>query len=178
MGKNTQRRIARIIAPTSALLMFVCVAWLLGEYISARTQLPKDDALILELQELAQQDSAVSERLAAEHERITATRQRRKSTGGALAIVLIAASAAFIASVKWLQALRGRQLVPPEELVQLPGALSAADETATQVAAPPPAAEEIDLSFVDEIVTKEGAQPGGGGSDPPGHSNPLPLPAG
>lgn len=156
MRKDTQERIGRLIASVSALLIFVCVAWLMGEYISARTQLPKDDALILELQELAQQDSAVSEKLAAEHERITATRQRRKSTGSTLAIVLIAASAAFIASVKWMQSLRGRQLVPPGQLVQLPGALSPASETAPEVAGPPPAAEEIDLSFVDEIVTKEG----------------------
>jgi NADH:ubiquinone oxidoreductase subunit E len=88
-------------------------------------------------------------RPAAEQKRVTAARLARKSRDGAVAWVLIAAAAAFLAFAKGL--------VKPEK-PRAPGERSAtrgsrADEGVRPTLA---AAPELDLSFVDQVVAKIG----------------------
>ena len=49
--------------------------------------------------------------------------------------------------------------MPPAQLVELPEALTSSGSSVPETPEPPPAPEEIDLSFVDEVVTREGRNP-------------------
>ena len=146
----------RRVAWVAGGLIAVCVAILLVDYAVASRRGPNDDRLIKALQEQTKTDAQLAPKLAGEQKRVTAARRARKSRDNALAWVLILASAVFLTAAKQLakQPLptqgvprRGsdRALQPSVPACALP------INTAAH-AAPPP----IDLTFVDEIVAKEG----------------------
>lgn len=141
---------ARIAALASGVVVILCVIVLTLSYINARIATPKDDQLILDLQEKVQEDSSLAPELAAEHERITAARQARKSRSDLIATILIVAASGFISAVKWRQSFEPRHLPMMSELVQI--ATAQAPPPARRVAA----AEELDLSFVAKLVAREG----------------------
>ncbi len=141
---------ARIAALASGVVVILCVIVLTLSYINARIETPKDDQLILDLQGKVEKDSSLAPELAAEHERITAARQARKSWNDLIAIVLIVAASGFIAAVKWRLSFEPRRVPVMSELVQIAAARPAPP---TRWVA---AAEELDLSFVDESVAREG----------------------
>jgi NADH:ubiquinone oxidoreductase subunit E len=86
-------------------------------------------------------------RPAAEQKRVTAARLARKSRDNVVAWVLIAAAAAFLTFAKGLVGPRK----PPA-----PGARSQSGADALVRARPPGRAPELDLAFVDQMVSKIG----------------------
>jgi NADH-quinone oxidoreductase subunit F len=74
---------------------------------------PRDDARLAELQAQARTDAAASLALEAEQNQITSARLARRARTGTLAIMLIAASAAFVGCAKWRIALGPRRPAAP-----------------------------------------------------------------
>ena len=102
----------RSIAGTGSLiagaLVALCVAILLTDYVVAARRAPGDDRLIKTLQQQTKEDASLAPKLAAEQKRVTGARLARKTRDNAVAWVLIAAAAAFLAFAK--------QQIKPEEL--------------------------------------------------------------
>lgn len=134
----------------SGALILACVAFLTIDYAIARRRAPADDRLIEDLQLKVREDASVAPRLAAEQKRIAAAVLARKARIDSIALILIAASAVFIASVK--------RLLPPQPPPQPPQRLV---QIAARTTSPPaprarPPAPAIDLAEVDAIVAREG----------------------
>ena len=128
-------------------LVALCVAILLTDYVGASRQAPQDDQLIKSLQQQTKADASFAPRLAAEQKRVTGYRLARKSRDNVVAWGLIAAAAAFLTFAKGLVGPRK----PPA-----PGARSQSGADALVRARPPGRAPELDLAFVDQMVSKIG----------------------
>ena len=160
MTADWQRTIARALAAAVALVALGCVLVLTADYAGARRSASRDADRIAALQMESQADASASVRLAAEHDRVTRARRDRKARTDALAVVLLAASALFIAGAKWLGAMRGGRPLAPLVLVRPPaGPPRSCHVVVAPMPAGPPAAPAIDLSFVDVIVGREGSGP-------------------
>lgn len=178
MTRDAQRLFAPAVAVMAGLVVLAGVVILLADYLAARAHAPKDDERIAALQEQAQTDSSFALELAELHEQITATRSATKARRNQISILLIVAASAFIASAKWLMAMRGLQPMAMSKLVRIearPKPTAAVTRrppaeppseapagTRRSPAEPPseaPAADQIDLAFVDEIVEREGRGP-------------------
>lgn len=125
-----------------------CVAMLLADYAVASRRAPQDDNLIKSLQQQVKSDAALAPKLAAEQKRVTAARRARKSRDNAVAWALIAAAALFLACAKQ-QLPTVRPSMPPRNSFRRLVGLSERRK-------PPSAAPAIDLTFVDQIVAREG----------------------
>ena len=161
MTREAQRLLAPAVAVMAGLVIVVGVVILMADYLVARAQAPKDDEHIAELQEQAQTDSSFAFELAELHLQITEARSARKARGNQISILLIVACSAFIASSKWLISMRGRKPVAMSKLVGVDAQPKAKGASVRQrrPAKPPSedsATDQIDLSFVDEIVEREG----------------------
>ena len=156
MTTNGQRSFALTAATITGFVAAVCVLVLIADYVAARLQSPADDARIVALQKEAQTASSFAPRLAAVQDGITRDRRARKTRGGWISILLIVAAATFIASSKWRIALDGRRPVSMSKLVQLEAQSARGPGAAAKPSACAPASGEIDLTFVDRIVEKEG----------------------
>jgi NADH:ubiquinone oxidoreductase subunit E len=127
------------------------------DYFIARSRKPADDERIASMQVEVEQDSSLAPALAEFQAEVTAHRHARRSRKNQIVIVLIAAAGAFIAFAKWLVAMKGRQALPMEKLVEIAPAVSAssgARSPARRAAGPP--SDELDLTFVDELIEREG----------------------
>ena len=113
MTATRQLALARAGAAIGAAIMAASVAIMLADYAFARARLPRDEARVAELQVQARSDASATQRLDAELNGITAARLARRSRTDVLAIVLIAASAAFVGCVKWRIARGPRRPAPP-----------------------------------------------------------------
>lgn len=115
--------LARAGAAGAAAIVVASAAIMTTDYAVTRWRLPGEDVRAAELQLQVRTDAAASRTLAAEQDRITAARLARRARTDALAIVLIAASAAFIGCAKWRIAQGGRRPVapplPPRKAIRL-----------------------------------------------------------
>lgn len=127
-------------------LVMLCIAILFIDYAVATRLKPQDDKLVKALQEQTKSDASTAPHLAAEKKRITNARLSRKTRDNVIAWVLIAAAAAFLTCAKRIVKPAGddRPRITP---TPLPG--RSRERTVT---APP----ELDLTFVDQIVSKIG----------------------
>jgi NADH:ubiquinone oxidoreductase subunit E len=130
-------------------LIAACVAILLADYAVASRRGPADDRLIKALQEQVRIDAQLAPKLAGEQKRVTAARRARKSRDNAIAWVLIAVAGVFLTAAKNAPA-RGRRQA--KACPTKAGTRTGLVAQARPVASPPP----IDLTFVDELVAREG----------------------
>ena len=121
----------------------VCVVALLTDYVVAEIRAPRDDRRIKALQEQVKSDARQAPTLAAEQKRITAARRARKSRDNVVAWVLIAAAGLFL--------IYAPKSAPRHEPSHTPGSITIRPCPAPS-ASPPP----IDLTFVDELIAREG----------------------
>ena len=113
MTRTSQVTLARMGAAIAGAIVLACTAVMWADYAVARSRVPRDDARLAELQAQARADAAASLALEAEQNHITSARLARRARTGTLAIVLIAASAAFIGCAKWRVALGPRRPAAP-----------------------------------------------------------------
>jgi NADH:ubiquinone oxidoreductase subunit E len=153
--QERQRRIAGIAASVAGLVVLLCSVVLTADYLVARMRAQRDTEAVAALQKKAQSNVAASPQLAAIQAEITQARRARKQRSDAISIVLIAATAIFIAGAKWRIAMEGRKPVAMDRLIQLkaPPVSPAIRKNKRYVTAVTPG---LDLSVVDRIVEKEG----------------------
>jgi len=157
MTRDRQRAAARAGKRIAAAIVAACAAIMIADYAVARVRFPRDAERVAALQRQTQTDASFAPTLAAEQDRITRVRRARKVRSGALSVLLVAASSAFLASAKWLAALDGPRpavaIIPLANLRARSVPPSAVAETHSAAA---PTIPEIDLTLVDRIVEKEG----------------------
>jgi len=127
------------------------VAILLADYAVSTWQAPRDDKLVKNLQQQVKSDAAVATNLDTEQKRITNARRARKSRDNTVSWVLIGAASLFLTSAKRI-------------VGQVSGPVAHQPVRAAPALAPAPAlasasrcsAPTVDLSFIDELVAKEG----------------------
>lgn len=156
MTPGRQPMLARAIGRAAAIVVLLSVGVLSVDYTRARIAAPKDAVAIAVLQQKAQSDRSFAQVLAAEQDRVTRTRQARKTRGDASAIVLIAVAALFVASAKWTRAIDRRrpQALPPKAIrIEV---VPAETPSLPSAAATPTVAPGVDLSFVDALVEAQG----------------------
>jgi NADH:ubiquinone oxidoreductase subunit E len=138
----------RRTAYISAAVILACVAALAIDYAVARSRQPAHDKLVEELQAKVREDASYAPQLEAVQKRMAAAILARKRRVDWFAVVLIAASAVYIASAKRLVKPQPPPQ-PPERLIHI-----AARAPAKPLARPP--AQALDLAEVDAIVGREG----------------------
>lgn len=160
MTPDRQRSLARTSAAIAAVVMVACAGVLVADYAAARMRAAGDAERVAALQVQARTNASAAREVHAAQDWITRTRRARKARSQALAVLLIAASAAFIGSMKW-RAARGprRPVVAPLTVVRRPiaPAMPAAPQTFQPAVDPP--APPVDLSVVDRIISTHGASP-------------------
>jgi NADH:ubiquinone oxidoreductase subunit E len=156
MTTTGQISFALTAAKIAGFLLVVCVLALIADYVAARLRSPKDDARIVALQKQAQTDSSFAPQLATLQDNITRARRARKARSGWISLLMIVSASVFIASSKWRIALDGRRPVAMRKLVQLEVQPARRPAAAAKPSSGAPASGEIDLTFVDRIVEKEG----------------------
>lgn len=158
MTRDRQRSLARAAAAVAAVSAAVCVGILVADYVAARVRTGTDAARVAELQTRAHTDASAARTLETEQDRITRARRARKARSDAMSILLVAASAAFIASAKWLVALKGHRPAAPLTFVRVHVRSTARTSGSPPVRASPltPATGALDLTFVDRIIAREG----------------------
>ncbi len=157
MTRDRQRAAARAGSRIAAAIVAVCAAIMIADYAFALVRFPRDAERVAALQKQTQTDASFAPKLATEQDRITRVRRARKARSGALSVLLIAASSAFLASAKWLVALDGpRPVVAIIPLASLRARPVPPSAVAEKPSAGAPTTLEIDLTFVDRIVEKEG----------------------
>jgi NADH:ubiquinone oxidoreductase subunit E len=119
MTRRPIRTVTLIGAVLTGLAVVVCVFLLLLDYARYRVQLPSDEQRITELQELVQTDASHAARLAEEQTRLSDAQQARRARADRISIWLIASTALFLTLSKSFVALKPRQPINMERLVQL-----------------------------------------------------------
>jgi NADH:ubiquinone oxidoreductase subunit E len=153
MSGEKQRSIARTGSLIAGSLVALSVAILLTDYVVASRRAPKDDKLIQDLQQQTKADASFAPKLAAEQKRVTDTRLARRTRDNAVAWELIAAAAAFLACAKRLVGREEPSAPGGHGQAKPPGPpRRAAAATQSRLAAAP----ELDLTFVDRIVSEIG----------------------
>jgi len=142
----------RRLAWISGTLIALCLVALAADWFVAWKSAPGDARLVEALQEKVREDASLAPQLEAEQKRIAAAVLARKARTDVVSWIAIAALGAFLISMKKLVPEQPPLPPLPERLVRL--------ETQSVAAKPipnlKPVAPEIDLSFVDEIVKREG----------------------
>ncbi len=131
---------------------------MIADYAAARLSVSPDAERLADLQKQTEADASFAPKLSAEQDRITRVRQARKERDDALSVLLIGAVSAFFAGSKWLIALEGSRpavtVIPLASVRARPPSPSVVDEKPTEGA--PAIPPEIDLTFVDRVVEKQG----------------------
>jgi NADH:ubiquinone oxidoreductase subunit E len=141
----------KALTVSAAVVVLACIAALSVDYAVARARAPRNDQRILELQNEVHQSSAKSAELEAEQKRITSARDARNTRTRWLSWALMVAAVAFVAGAK--------RLVPGEVVVQAlarPSAPNGGAQPLCKAQPCPTTPPQIDLSFVDQIVAREG----------------------
>jgi NADH:ubiquinone oxidoreductase subunit E len=154
-----QAKVARRLTITAAVVAIVCMGYLLVDHAVAVYQAPADKARIEELEAAVKTDAGRAEELHKERERQTSVSLARKTSGRAIAWILLLAGGGFVAGGKWSMSFQPQRLPPLEALVALrfpPAAPAAGKKPGAPL--PPGRSEEegIDLGFVDELVARFG----------------------
>jgi NADH:ubiquinone oxidoreductase subunit E len=153
MSDDRQRSIMRAGSWIAGALVALCVAVLLADYVVASRRAPRDNQLIKELQQQTKAYAAFAPKLAAEQKRVTDARHARKSRDNAVAWGLIAAASAFLAFTKRVVE-REKPAAPPARDTRSNSA--AVVPSANGSVRPTLAAPDLDLTFVDRMVSKLG----------------------
>jgi NADH:ubiquinone oxidoreductase subunit E len=141
---------ARTGSTVAGAVMALCVALLLVDYAVSSVRAPRDARIVKTLQQQTRADASFAPALAAQQKRITAARLARKTRDSALAWVLIAAAAAFLAFAK-------RWAPQGQAQAQAPGDGRQAEAPRPPAnCPPPPPAPALDLGFVDALVARIG----------------------
>jgi NADH:ubiquinone oxidoreductase subunit E len=127
------------------------VAILFTDYVVASRRAPGDDKIIKALQQQTKADASFAPKLAAEQKRVTGARLARKTRDGAVAWGLIAAAAGFLWFAKGLVRQAKPSATDGHGRSATRGSRADAGVRPTLTAAP-----DLDLSFVDEIVSQIG----------------------
>jgi len=158
--RSWQRLTALCIAAPAGLIVLACIGMLTWSYATARIRAPHDEQHVLELQEKARTDAAFASELADEQAMQTEFRQQRAAKDARITLMLLLASTAFVASMKWLVSLRDRFVPLQSQFVQLrlpPRAPAAAGSRSSALRRPESGeVSAIDLSHVDRIVAEIG----------------------
>ena len=141
----------RTLAAGALVVIAVCVAALFVDYCVARYRAPRDDKRIALMQEQVKNDASLAAKLAEDKKHVSEAVRARKARIRWIAWILIAAAAAFLGAAKQLPETQTPLPEAKDKLVQLTAATTALMRK-PPVAVPP----GIDLSFVEEIVAREG----------------------
>jgi NADH:ubiquinone oxidoreductase subunit E len=137
------------------LAIALCLAILLTDYAVASRRGPRDDQLIKAMQEQVKSDAGLAPKLAGEQKRVTAARRARKSRDNAIAWALILAAAVFLTAAKRVV----KKNAPAGGRRQAEACPTKASKRVAVVGhalACPSLPCPIDLTFVDQLVAKEG----------------------
>lgn len=159
MNKSRQESICRMVFTASTILVVVCVGFLLFNYFEAVRLEPKDKALLKELEEGVKTDSAISVTLTAERDRVTAESLGRDTANKRVGMVLFVSTVLLLVSAGRSRSLRGEQVLPWEKLIGNTSAFRAgfkSGEPAQLLSLETEESDAIDLSFVDQVVEREG----------------------
>jgi NADH:ubiquinone oxidoreductase subunit E len=155
MTAEMQRSLARTGSAIAGLLVAFCVAILLTDYVVASRRAPADNQLIKRLQQQTRNDASLAPKLAAEQKRVTAARRARKSRDNAIAWALIAAAGAFLAFAKQMVKLE-KTSAPSASTVSARRVNGSAARSRAHAGAPSTVPPDLDLTFVDRIVSEIG----------------------
>jgi NADH:ubiquinone oxidoreductase subunit E len=157
---SKQTRIAFRLSLAAGILVVVCAVLLIADHAIARGRAPGEDSRIAELEEQVKIDAEIATRLHDERDRLTEDSLERKSRNRIVAWILLVAGGAFVASGKWYVSLRPRSLPAIEDLVAVrfpaPAFANGRRPKGALPAAPEGGRDGIDLSFVDDLVTRTG----------------------
>jgi ferredoxin len=121
--RDRQAAAARVGTILAAVVGLVSAGVMTADYAVERWRTPGAEARVAELQIQVRRDASATALLAAELDQVTGARLARRARTGELAIVLIAASAAFVACAKWRIALGPRRPMappaPPRKAIRL-----------------------------------------------------------
>jgi NADH:ubiquinone oxidoreductase subunit E len=158
MTRERQQSIARVLAISSAVVVAACVGFLIVDYLVSTYRAPIEKSHVETMEEAVRTDAKVSVTLTTERDRQTVASMGRDSVNAAVGWILLIHSALFLTGMKWLDRFRGQPALPMGKLVELRAtAATVAKATATGPRSPQPAeTPEIDLTFVDRIVAREG----------------------
>ncbi len=163
MSKSAQQSIASVLAVAAGLVVLATAGLLTADAIAAQRRLPADEARVEELTEKTQTDATHAAEVHAELERQTEATLERETRKELLSPILPAAAIVFVVGCKWLITLRGPAVTLPPKLYQPAASSTTKAEVEVEYKCVPAASavssavrDEIDLSFVDEIVTREG----------------------
>jgi NADH:ubiquinone oxidoreductase subunit E len=148
----------RRIAWAASILIFACIAVLVADWSIAAIKAPQDDRIIKALQEQVRKDAAVAKKFEAEQKRITDMRLARRARDRAIGWCLVVFSAFFLASMKRLIALKGRQAMDMSEIVSAADAAKKRRRKKKKLIAATANPEEspLDMSFVDQAAAQLG----------------------
>ncbi len=161
MTCETQKSVARVMAKTSAVIVVLCVGFLLADTYRVWLLTPGDKTRVEALEESVKMEALVAIELTSERDRQTLVSLERDLVNETVGTVLLIASALFLTAMKWLSVLEKQPELPLERLVALkalPATVAKATAAPKGAAAVGDSAEEpeIDLSIVDDIINKEG----------------------
>jgi NADH:ubiquinone oxidoreductase subunit E len=158
MKVKNEPRLARVAAAIAALVVLTSTGLLIAGYLSMRHRAPLEKAKVEAMEEAVQTDARIAVDLTAERERQTERSLQRDSQNLVYAYILLAGAVMFLVAMNWLKSFEENPKLPLEALVTLrdenygvlrKDVLSKRD---LEVAPVP----EVDLSFVDEFISKEG----------------------
>ncbi len=157
MERARLQSITRTCVATAGLIIAVCVAILLADYVVFRILTPQDDKRHLALQEQIKTDATLAPKLAADQKAVTQRRLARRTRGRVIAYVLIGSAALFLACTTWLLGQRGPRPAAMnrpsgKKVREAPAARPSPSEKPAAPSRPPP----VDLRFVEEVVARLG----------------------
>ncbi len=161
MNRDTQKSVARVMAKTSAVIVVLCVGFLLVDTYWVWLITPSDKIRVVELEESVKMEALVAIELTSERERQTFVSLERDLVNETVGTVLLVAGALFLTAMKWLGVLGKQPELSLEKLVALKAlpatvAKATAKPKVTAAVADSTEEPEIDLSIVDDIINKEG----------------------
>ncbi|MBU0617983.1 MAG: NAD(P)H-dependent oxidoreductase subunit E, partial [Planctomycetes bacterium] len=166
MSKTVQKIVAGVLAIAAMLAVLAAGGALTAQSIITKQQTPADEALAEELTEKAQTGASFAIEAHAVLGRQTGASLERELHRSLLSPALLLAAAVFVASCKWLIALRGQRGTLPPRLWQLTPPIAEPSHececgTAVPAVSSPrlPTLDEVDLAIMDEIVAREGRAP-------------------
>jgi NADH:ubiquinone oxidoreductase subunit E len=142
---------ARSYTWISGAAVVACVGILLADYAVATWRAPRAGKLIENLQQQVKSDATAAAKLSAEQKSVTGARSARKLRDGAVAWISIAAAALFLTCARRVVGQAPRPARDSQSRMASPRVgTQHARVRAPQT--PPP----LDLTFVDDLVAKEG----------------------
>jgi len=161
VGTESRRRLALSLTTLTGLVTLALAAALVADYIAARQQAARYQSRLDELLPKLTLDAAFAPQVQTEYDRQAAATLARQARQDSLAVALLIAGAAFVASCKWLMALRGPRSPFVATFATRVAAAPAGGKTPARAAAAPERTSEAagaaaDLSPVDAIIAREG----------------------